>query len=371
MPGQPAAPYEPPPMPPMPAPPRANPDDARNRRVLAALADSFVLTLGVVAMVALMDDGERLNFGAWWIVGGVIGFLYYFAPQALFGQTLGKALCDVRVVNEWQQPPSVGKIFVRTLLLWVDNPLVAVIAINVTGKGRRQRVGDLAAGTYVVRASQTQLARNPEGPIAAIAVAVALLPVALVMSPAHEAITSPDVAWRVRHTANEYLTAAVRGDTATACRLMAPGEKRAIVARGLDTYVAAAGDADCRRFAAPFLKRDAKKYAAAGGPPIEIGRYGHSTFALSGAQNVVGMTQQGDNWRVDQAAGVKAGFMKGCNQPTAAHIGDRACGCIFDELRGRGYESEGQLNRMAQAIMAGAVPDDLRAAAQTCVAARP
>jgi uncharacterized RDD family membrane protein YckC len=366
MPGQPAAPYEPAPT--MPAPPRANPDDARNCRVLAVLADFFVQGLGVLAMVALFRQGDELAPGTWSIVGGTLGFFYYFVPQAVFGQTLGKALFDVRVVDEYGRQPGVGRIFLRTILLWIDYLLfIGPIAIILSGRGRRQRIGDMVAGTYVVRASQTPLGRGPDGAIAAVSVALALLPAALIMSPAHAAITEPDVAWRANHTANAYLTAAINGDTATACRLMSSGEKRAIVARGLDAYVAAASDADCRRLAAPFLKRDAKRYAQAGGPPIELTRPWDGTiYAMSGAQPVVGLSRDGDDWKVDQVAGIKAGFVRGCDLTAAGRFAGHVCGCIFDELRGRGYESEDQFMRVVQVLQTGGRSDDLVAAAQTC-----
>jgi len=153
---------------------------------------------------------------------------------------------------------------------------------------------------------------------------------------------------------------------------MSSGEKRAIVARGVHTYVAAAADADCRRFAAPFLARDAKNYGGAGGAPLELTRYGHGAVVVrSGGQAVLGMSADGDDWQVDQLAADKEGFIEGCQAVTAGRFSRGICGCEFDELRGRGYESEKQLVKIAEALRAGSQPDDLVASVQACAPSGP
>ena len=368
---------------PMPAPrPRANPDDARNRRVLAVLADNIVLLLGWLATVTLVNDGDQISFVVWAVLITLVTFAYYAIPEALFGQTLGKALFDVRIVDNWGTQPSAGKVVVRTLMRWVDNVIVAIIAINVTGAGRRQRTGDIAAGTFVIRASQSPLERGSEAAIATICIGVALIPAALMLTPGPRGHHRARPASRANHTATAYLTAAINGDTASACRLMSPGEKRAIVARGMHAYVGAASDADCQRFAAPFLRRDAKRYAAAGGPPIVLATAGGNTMiaAHQGPQGagydglgtaVVGMTRDGDDWRVDQLAADRAGFVESCQATSAGGFTDHTCGCMFDELRGRGYESERQLIRILRTLEAGGEAEDLVAAAQSCAPSGP
>lgn len=112
---------------------------------------------------------------AWWIdrlvllpVAWAIGFLsegrtavllaytalmlsYHFVCEALTGQTLGKALMGIRVVDMRGRPLRPHVVAARALLLLVDMVLIGLISIAVTGK-RQQRVGDLAAGTVVAPA---------------------------------------------------------------------------------------------------------------------------------------------------------------------------------------------------------------------------
>jgi uncharacterized RDD family membrane protein YckC len=76
--------------------------------------------------------------------------------QGLTGWTIGKLVTGIRTVRADGRPPGLLKALVRWLLWIVDGfpyllPLVGFITA-VTTVGHR-RVGDMAAGTYVVRAS--------------------------------------------------------------------------------------------------------------------------------------------------------------------------------------------------------------------------
>jgi uncharacterized RDD family membrane protein YckC len=76
--------------------------------------------------------------------------------QGLTGWTIGKLLTGIRVVRDDGRPPGLLKALVRWLLWVLDGfpyivPLVGFITA-LTTVGHR-RVGDMAAGTYVVRSS--------------------------------------------------------------------------------------------------------------------------------------------------------------------------------------------------------------------------
>ena len=58
----------------------------------------------------------------------------------------------LRVVRADGRPAGMGEVAVRTVLRVIDNYLVGLIVMLATGE-RRQRIGDLAAGTIVVDAS--------------------------------------------------------------------------------------------------------------------------------------------------------------------------------------------------------------------------
>ncbi|QYK70109.1 RDD family protein [Paenibacillus sp. S02] len=82
-------------------------------------------------------------------------FSYYLLLEGYTGYTLGKFVFRIKVVNGEGKPPGFLKSLIRTLLRLIDtNPLLmggipAGISVLVTAS--RQRIGDLAAGTYVVK----------------------------------------------------------------------------------------------------------------------------------------------------------------------------------------------------------------------------
>ncbi|MEE4578676.1 RDD family protein [Paenibacillus polymyxa] len=82
-------------------------------------------------------------------------FCYYLLLEGYTGYTLGKFVFRIKVVNGEGRPPGFLKSLIRTLLRLIDtNPLLmgslpAGISVLVTAS--RQRIGDLAAGTYVVK----------------------------------------------------------------------------------------------------------------------------------------------------------------------------------------------------------------------------
>jgi uncharacterized RDD family membrane protein YckC len=95
------------------------------------------------------------------VLAGLFSLAYLIGVQwivqGLTGATLGKATFGIRTVNEQGTGPGIGKQLIRGMVwFFVDGvgcgvPIVAPIAI-VASKGHR-RVGDMAAGTYVVKAS--------------------------------------------------------------------------------------------------------------------------------------------------------------------------------------------------------------------------
>jgi len=84
-----------------------------------------------------------------WFVG------IHVVLQGLTGGSLGKLAAGVRVVQADGRPPGIGRALVRSLFWLVDGfpccaPLVGLVTLLATG--RKQRVGDIVAKTFVVRA---------------------------------------------------------------------------------------------------------------------------------------------------------------------------------------------------------------------------
>jgi uncharacterized RDD family membrane protein YckC len=137
-------------------------EDLLGRRIGAALIDLALLVALFAILAATIGEstvgGGGFSFelpGAEGVMYYALVLLYYFALEAAFGQTVGKLLLGLRVVRTDGGRPSVAAIAIRTLVRVVDwlpfLYLVGFIAMQVTGE-RRQRLGDLAAGTGVARA---------------------------------------------------------------------------------------------------------------------------------------------------------------------------------------------------------------------------
>jgi uncharacterized RDD family membrane protein YckC len=132
------------------------------RRIGAALLDLLVLAV-VFTAVGIATGGASSGDGHVDVqtgTGGTLLFLalalaYYVAFEATSGQTLGKRALGVRVVRRGGGPAGLGPVIARTLLRVVDGLpflyLVGFVCMLATG-GRAQRLGDIAAGTQVVRA---------------------------------------------------------------------------------------------------------------------------------------------------------------------------------------------------------------------------
>jgi uncharacterized RDD family membrane protein YckC len=93
--------------------------------------------------------------GVIWVFLGL--FVLYIVVQGLLGGSLGKLALGLRVVKADGSKAGIGPSAIRTVMWIVDAitcflPVVGGIAMFVT-KGHR-RIGDMAAGTYVVNQHQ-------------------------------------------------------------------------------------------------------------------------------------------------------------------------------------------------------------------------
>jgi uncharacterized RDD family membrane protein YckC len=82
-------------------------------------------------------------------------YLYFALLPGLAGATLGKLLTGIRVVNSSGRTPGIGRSSLRWLVFAVDGPFSLYLCGLLTfllSKGHR-RLGDMAAGTYVIGAA--------------------------------------------------------------------------------------------------------------------------------------------------------------------------------------------------------------------------
>ena len=124
-------------------------------RWVATIVDEIVLFVG---MLLLLVGAEALLGNALYQKTLIIWLLpllaYYPVLEGLYGATPGKQLAGLRVVDANGNPPGLWKATIRTVLRLVEvNPFMLggiVAAIAVLASRSRQRLGDMAAGTYVL-----------------------------------------------------------------------------------------------------------------------------------------------------------------------------------------------------------------------------
>jgi uncharacterized RDD family membrane protein YckC len=143
------------------------------RRVLAALAD--ILIIGIFLRVTTQGElsivqvtASSISFGPTLILpsSGLLDILallelgsYFVLFEFLFGATLGKLIFGIRVKNEDGSKIGIGSSLIRNFLRIVDGfpyviPYLLGMIVMATNS-KRQRLGDKAAHTLVVRVDRT------------------------------------------------------------------------------------------------------------------------------------------------------------------------------------------------------------------------
>ncbi|HZG14082.1 MAG TPA: RDD family protein [Candidatus Bathyarchaeia archaeon] len=125
------------------------------RRWAATVID-FILLIFFTGAIVYVDDrfGEQIAnpFIACLFVGVIC---YYLLLEGFTGYTLGKFALRIRAVNQIGRPPGFVKALLRTFLRIIDtNPFLlggVPAGICVLASRKKQRLGDMAAKTYVVK----------------------------------------------------------------------------------------------------------------------------------------------------------------------------------------------------------------------------
>ena len=158
------------------------PDDAVRARLNAALLDAVLIAVPVLALSVRVAGASYtlahvLTAGRLGLVL-LVQILYTAGCEAASGATIGKRVFGVRVVALEGGPATALQVLVRNALRVIDAlPLLyaaGLVAMARSGGTRRQRIGDLAAGTTVMLVAGRRPLRTPHW----------LLPVAVVVSTA-------------------------------------------------------------------------------------------------------------------------------------------------------------------------------------------
>ncbi|HEX4744167.1 MAG TPA: RDD family protein [Candidatus Limnocylindria bacterium] len=133
-------------------------------RGFAALLDfviATVLTTGwITAWSVVVEATGGVVLGIVLFTAVLFGWAYFILLEWLWnGQTVGKRVFGLRVIDEGGSPARFFAVFVRNLIRVVDflPGLYGVGLVSIVLSSRSQRLGDLAAGTFVVRARRPRV----------------------------------------------------------------------------------------------------------------------------------------------------------------------------------------------------------------------
>ncbi len=132
-------------------------------RILAFFIDMLIISC--LTIVALYIIGE-FNLEGWLILVFLIPLMFYSLLFEFFGngQSPGKRAMNIKVVKMDGTTPTIGSYLLRWLFRILDIYLmygsVSVVSIIVTKNG--QRLGDLVAGTIVIKVRQAGTAAELE-----------------------------------------------------------------------------------------------------------------------------------------------------------------------------------------------------------------
>jgi uncharacterized RDD family membrane protein YckC len=133
------------------------------QRFMAKAIDTALVVVPVGIVVVSRLDPELLLFpnplsyfmeeaGMGLMVAPLLLFTYHVLAEGLWGQTLGKRLCRIRVMDRDLKPCTMGQSIIRNIVRLVDGICFYWVGlISIAATDRWQRLGDLAGRTIVVR----------------------------------------------------------------------------------------------------------------------------------------------------------------------------------------------------------------------------
>ena len=131
-------------------------------RFVAVLIDSIIIYAAVLLFaipVGLFGIfGFGFVFGLLWgavvFLGWLVGLIYFSFFEGTSGQTLGKQLVGIKVVDEvTERPPPIEQTLLRNILRIIDELLFYLVGfILIETQPNKKRLGDIVAKTVVVKA---------------------------------------------------------------------------------------------------------------------------------------------------------------------------------------------------------------------------
>lgn len=122
--------------------------------VLWVIVEAILSALKLASAASFMSDVGGIIVGVWFIAIFLLIFGYYIFFEIRWnGQTIGKRQLGLRVIREGGYPVRPYNVFIRNLVRVLDFMPVFYLAgvISILATKNYQRVGDIIAGTIVVK----------------------------------------------------------------------------------------------------------------------------------------------------------------------------------------------------------------------------
>lgn len=126
-------------------------------RIIALFIDYFLIVIYLISVTSLIlkVQGHQSSFGyIFFLFIAYLPVLFYSFLCEMFnrGQSLGKKLMNIRVVKADGSTPSISSYLLRWLLFMIDGPATGGMGLLIVLLTKNnQRLGDLAAGTIVIK----------------------------------------------------------------------------------------------------------------------------------------------------------------------------------------------------------------------------
>lgn len=135
------------------------------QRVLAWFIDTAIIIAYLIVAYCILDYNEGdeyygnnlpliYNISAWKNIILIPSLLYHPVCELVMnGQTPGKKICHIKVISETGGRPSLYQFLLRWIARFIDFTFTATLgaAISYLTSKKNQRLGDMAAGTLVIK----------------------------------------------------------------------------------------------------------------------------------------------------------------------------------------------------------------------------
>lgn len=126
-------------------------------RILAYLLDQIVKIIYALAVGILLYNLNVENEWVWILIIGIPWLLFSLLFEIFMnGQTPGKRALNIKVIRLNGTPATIGDYILRWIFSLIDFGILsgAIAVIIITAGGKGQRLGDLVAGTCVVKLTE-------------------------------------------------------------------------------------------------------------------------------------------------------------------------------------------------------------------------